>query len=328
MTKLHLPALLVLILFVSGCSSLSRNVSNLVFPPHPNSDQRESEKTLLTIKHRIENPDDIEWCKKKQPDRQQGNDALSVAAAASAAGQFAEYAFDAATKFLEEEAKRYEGVYSASAMTDIVYTGGCSNDGLNIEEFTVTREVDDFLASQAAFSISPTKDETGFRITLNNFTAWKSKAKIAAIDFTRPLGFDLLAPWTALQANSFADFSPFRKAEFDAEVTITLAAVWLDTKGVLKNETVATRVFKLQNIALGKPYGNAVVSELFPMPPRSVLKSKFPAGSKYMKDQFGFGNLVATVTIKEVDSFGERVQEVKGTLESKKTTVVDHLNNI
>lgn len=44
----QLLIILSLSLVLSGCSSLNRNVSNLVFPPHPNSDQRKGKEFNLS----------------------------------------------------------------------------------------------------------------------------------------------------------------------------------------------------------------------------------------------------------------------------------------
>lgn len=307
---------LILSICITGCAGISRNVSNLLFPPVPSSDQRKGEDVKLVLKNQFGEEDGaINNCQKEE-----GEAEPYFAFAAPAASVLADIAYKQVQKMLEEEAKRYTATYSAATFGDKFYYNICKENvpvesKIFLDTITLTRTIANYdsPAMKLVMQIHPLADGTAFRIQPVSLVLNKSKAKVAAFDFTRPLGFDLLAPWTILQINSFSDLSPIRDAKIDMTIDITIHAVWSDKEGIGQSKDVATKQIKLRNVEIGKTKTfNEGDSELFPAIPRSV---------KYMKEKpelkdLGYGNFVVSILVTEHDSYGERVTELKQKLES------------
>ncbi|MDR4517663.1 MAG: hypothetical protein MRK00_09815 [Nitrosomonas sp.] len=345
--------LMFLAVFLSGCSSISRNLSNLIFPPYPNSDQRKGEAVSLSFQYHTdvnnnEDRDNIRsgWQGCIDNNANQPHSFVIGGALGAAALTFA---IQQAQQFLKDEAKRYSASYSAIGIGDHFYTGRGStvhepnpNDSTNtievfkpdlkkscekivatdLKSMTLKRTVSgednkgnkaSIPAMELTFDIDSSLDGTAFQIKPGKITVYKSKAKIAAIDFSRPLGFDLLAPWTIFNLNSPAELSLLRPQKVDVTVQISIMAVWVDNKEVGHSELIASREFKVSNLTLGtEKQIPQTDKQLFPAIPRSFFD----------KDKYGLGNFVVSVNVTEYDNFAERVQELDKGLEKNKDGII------
>ena len=310
---------LLIAISITGCAGLSRNFSNFLFPPVSSSDQRKGEDVKLVLENEYKE-EEFKLLKNCPETEDNVTFALPLLGAPVAAF-LADIAYKQTQKMLEEEAKRYTATYSAAAFSDRFYFNVCNKEGkptaskINLKSITLTRTIANYdsPAMQLKMKIDPLADGTAFRIQPVSLDVKKSKAKVAAFDFTRPLGFDLLAPWTILQLNSVSELFPIRDAKIDMVVDITIHAVWLDKEGIGQSKDVATKQIKLRNIKIGEPKKfSEEDSELFPVIPRSVKNMKAHPGL----EDLGYGNFVVSIVVTEHDSYGERVTEIKQKLES------------
>jgi hypothetical protein len=296
---------------LSGCSGISRNVSNLLFPPYPSSDQRIGEDTTLELTPIT--PKDKACPQKKNP---------SEEALAALAGPAIDFAIKEVEKFLQDEAKRYTASYSASAIDDCFYNG----IEVNLEKITLKRNTKRGQAMVLELGIAATRDQTAFQINPLSVTLTNAKAKVAAIDITRPFGFDILAPWTILQIAGPRDLFPLRPAQVDMSVNVLLHGIWVDEKGIGHSELVASRNISIPNVPIGSPsiiFNNEELKnlnlkkELFPVIPRSNTKS----GA-------GYGNYIVSVLVTENDSFGERVTQFADTVKNNESTITKGISKL
>lgn len=317
--------LVVILVSQNGCSSLNRNLSNLFFPPNPNSDIRTGETVEINLI----------FDKTRKEVAQTYPKNLGVRSGA-AAGPIIDLALSQLQKFFEEEAKRYSASYSAVAVSDIFYVGVANDAPINLQGIHFKRNVKGDTAMELCLQVYPTLDKTAFEIKPVSVVVRKAKAKLIAFDWFSPFGFDLLAPWTALKG----DWSTLYDNDVDLRVQFTLTAVWVDEKQKGHSEVVATSEFKLQNTKLGEPIwyvdrsspqdtdncelivkkeltvskGSAPFrGQLFQAVPRSVVK--------IAKDQeiFGTGNFILNIIVTEYDQFGERVKELGTKIEENKS---------
>lgn len=324
-----LSVLLCLSLFLTGCSSLNRNVSNLVFPPYSNSDQREGERVHLTFDYKegLSKEDIRRTCNPDSGDDGQPIVAESLVGAMSGvtATSALEFVTDQVQQFLKKEAELYTGSYSAVAAGDHFYTScNASNNNIHLEGVTLTRSIRNAgKVMELSFDIEQTVDGTAFQIKPRNITLTQSKAKITAFDITRPFGFDLLAPWTIFKINSLDELSPARPNEVDVTAEISVTAVWVaETKG--HSELLASRKFNFGSIPLdGEPQSLAldgldVSPQLFPIIPRS---NTLGAG------KLGAGNFIISVLVTEYDDYAERIMELEQGVGKNKGSLIEQLTN-
>jgi hypothetical protein len=228
---------------LSGCTGIHRNISNLFFPPYPNSDQREGEDTKLTL------------------DETGGTCFAPLVAAAPVAAAAVEFAVKEVEKFLQDEAKRYTAAYSSSVIGDHFYNAGCGGDKIALKKISLARNTQRYnsntdAAMELDLEVQPVSDGTAFQINPSRVALRQSKAKVAAIDITRPFGFDILAPWTIFQ--TFASFGngdgfwPLRPAKVDMKVEITLHGVWIDKDQKGHAELIASRTFGIPRVEIGE----------------------------------------------------------------------------
>lgn len=334
MKKLSVVLLLCLSLFLSGCSSLNRNVSNLVFPPYSNSDQREGERVHLTFDYKEEvSIKDIRRTCEPQPVARMNESVAALAAIPSSfsAASALQFATDQVQQFLKKEAELYTGSYSAVAAGDHFYTScNASNNDIHLKGVTLTRSIKNAgkgtiknagKVMELSFDIEQTVDGTAFQIKPREITIAQSKAKVTAFDITRPFGFDLLAPWTIFKINSVDELSPARPNEVDVTAEISVTAVWVaGTKGY--SELLASRKFKFGSIPLdGEPHSLAALGvspQLFPIIPRSNTLGD---------GKLGAGNFIISVLVTEYDDYAERIMELEQGVEKNKGSLIERLTN-
>lgn len=293
------------LLTLSGCTGISRNVSNLLFPPYPSSDQRQGERTTLIL----------------TPNETDKNKACPIPPASSKeslaalAGPAIDFAIKEVEKFLRDEAKRYTASYSASAIGDCFYNG----NQINLKTINFERTTKRGKAMSLELAVSGTQDQTAFQINPSSVILSDAKAKVAAIDITRPFGFDILAPWTIFQITSARDLLPLRAAQVDMNVNMLLHGVWVDDKGIGHSELIASRSIPISNVPIGDPSlifntekleDLNLKKELFPVVPRSNTKAGL-----------GYGNYIVSILVTETDSFGERVTQIADTVKNNEGTI-------
>ena len=307
--------LILLQTLLSGCTGIHRNVSSLLFPPYPNSDQREGEDTRLSL---IEKPDD-----NLKPCQQSTNNSGIQSEMAPLIAPAVEFAVKEVEKFLEDEAKRYTASYTASAIGDHFYRITCSSNenstaelkplptgirsagkdrassktprelqlqqsksatrrnqqgftgsedeqiqtntpatgsAIALSTLSLQRKTQRYNANTAAmeldFVIKPTADQTAFQINPSRIALRQSKAKVAAIDITRPFGFDILAPWTIFQtfasSGGLSGFLPLRPAKVDMKAEITIHGVWLDKDQKSHADLIGSRTIVIPRVEIGE----------------------------------------------------------------------------
>jgi hypothetical protein len=308
-------AILSVSLIISGCSSLNRSASNLVFPPHPTSDQRKGEGVQLELSYKdFPTKDQIaQTCK---PTREAAfiNEGLAIPGGAAAL----QFATEQVQEFLKKEAERYTGSYSAVAAGDHFYTS-CNSavNTVHLKGLTLNRSVKNVgNVMKLNFDIEPTIDGTAFQIKPSNISIEQSKAKVTAFDITRPFGFDLLAPWTIFQANSLEELSPLRPNEVDVTAEVSVIGVWVDGKQNGHSKVIATRKFKFGKVPVdGNVYPLGASPQLFPSIPRSYI-----GGGK-----LGAGNFIVSVLVTEYDDYAERVMELEQGVEKNREGLIERL---
>lgn len=318
-----LSVLLCLSLFLTGCSSLNRSASNLIFPPHPNTDQRTGESVELDLSYQ-ETPIKEQiaiTCKPQSEDTLLPQPEMFMAGgSALTAASALQFATEQVQQFLQKEAERYTGSYSAIAAGDHFYTS-CNRSvtEIHLEGLTLTRSIRNAgEVMKLEFDIEQTIDGTAFQIKPRDISIKQSKAKVTAFDITRPFGFDLLAPWTAFQVNSLDELSPLRPNEVDVTAEVSIIGVWVDEKQTGHSELIASRKFNFGKVALdGNVYPLRAAPQLFPAVPRSYL-----GGGK-----LGAGNFIVSVLVTEYDDYAERVMELEQGVEKNKDGLIEQLTN-
>lgn len=337
-------------LSLTGCSSLNRNVSNLVFPPYADSDQRESETVELKLDY-VEgwNACNVKASCEPGAKKREGEEAArSYAALPSATAASAlQMAAKQVQEFLKKEAERYTASYSALAVGDHFYgkclSGNSPNDSpyfttlspqsvnqgyacptdgqrsIHLRELNLTRSLPRLgEVMNLVFSIEETIDGTAFQIKPKNIAMSHSKAKIAAFDITRPFGFDILAPWTIFQSMQTKSLSPARPKEVDVTAEVSITAVWLDRQQNGHSEVIATRKFNLGSISLdGKRYPLIASPQLFPAIPRSDLGN----------GMLGPGNFIVSVLVTEYDDYAERIMELEQGIDKNRDSLINRLTD-
>lgn len=304
----------ILVLFLSlyfvGCSSINRNVSNLLFPPYANSDQRQGEAVSLNLTYDPEIDRKTIKDNWKQCVAGGGNNFFGASIGAAAALQFA---IEQVQQFLKEEAKRYTASYSAIGVGDHFYTSCEPATDIHLSSLNLTRSINNVPdAMNLSFVIEDSIDGTAFQIIPDKVQIKQSKAKIAAIDISRPFGFDILAPWTIFKINDFSELSPLRPNKVDLTVQVSITAVWVDKNEKGHNELIASRELKFSNITLGEEISLPdSAKQLFPAIPRSAI------GNKY-----GLGNFVVSIMVTEYDDFAERILELEKGIEKNKDGLI------
>lgn len=307
-----LLVLLFLSLYLSGCSSINRNVSNLLFPPYPNSDQRQGERVILELSYNPSIP--LEKIRKDWKECKVSKDIQGLLPTVAAAGTAAlQFALKQVQQFLKEEARRYTASYSAIAVGDHFYTRCKPNSEIHLQGLKITRSINNVPdAMGLSIDIEDTIDGTAFQIVPKSITINQSKAKIAAFDISRPFGFDILAPWTVFKVNNFTELSPLRPNKVDVTAEISITAVWIDSKQEGYSELIASRRLKFSNISLGEKVDLPDTNkQLFPAIPRSVVGNKL-----------GLGNFIVSIIVTEYDDFAERILELEKGIEKNKDGII------
>ncbi len=324
-----LSALLCLSLLLTGCSSLNRSASNLIFPPYPNSDQRQGETVTLTPGYKDQtsygNKLDTDGKCMPSEDKLLKFSALLPLTGASAI----EFVTDQVQQFLKEETKRYTGSYSAVVVGDHFYTSCApSKDEVHLESLTLTRSINNVgKVMELSFGIKPTIDGTAFQIIPRTILMKQSKAKITAFDISKPFGFDILAPWTIFKLNSLNELSPLRPNKVDITAEVSVTAVWIDKNRKSYSQLIASRKFKFGDITLSddpEPKSLPYTPQLFPTVPRSVLTLDTNGNPKLL----GPGNFIISIIVTEYDDYAERVMELEQGVDKNRDNFIERLTNV
>jgi len=323
-----------------------------LFPPYPNSDQRQGETTTLRVTDNTVCPPPA---------------APQVGGAAPLLAMAADFAIKEVEQFLQDEAKRYTASYTATAIGQHFYRPSCAvapdqPGSIALNNINLKRFNDRYNKKEPAMELDlgvfPVDDNTAFQIIPRKVALRQSKAKIAAFDITRPLGFDLLAPWTIFQAfsgsgdvtsiNGFfsglSAFNPIRPAQIDMKVEVSLYGVWLDKDQKGHAELLANRTLSIPSVGLGKcrlykfesPITNSATCdldltkeveskltdwkvELFPAIPRSTILNP----STGQVDHLGNGNYIVSILVTETDSFGDRITELGSTVKNNEKSITN-----
>lgn len=311
MRCLHLLSLFLVIMILTGCTNLQRNLSNFFFPPNWNSDIRDGESVTLKLEHKTprgEVEDKRDPALKKALKEEKCGNAKNAAeanltkltvsnderktsqteinkeydecmkqdehkfafAAAPLAIAATGVALEEVQKFLKAEAERYTATYSGVVVDDIFYNDWTPDADINLMSFTVKRTIKDTPnkdkwslwpkkgkeartaedAMEFCMAVEPTLDKSAFRLIPVYVQVHKAKAKLIAFDWLAPLGFDLLAPWSA-----FSKETRGFDNDVDVNVEVTLNGVWVDDKQELHNKVLAKQELQLGNIELSQDAG-------------------------------------------------------------------------
>ncbi len=317
-------ATLSLSLILTGCSSVNRNVSNLVFPPYPNSDQRKGEQVELNLSYQegLSRDDIARTCEPQTVNRIHESAAAFALPSGLTAASALQFATEQVQEFLKKEAERYTGSYGSVAAGDHFYTSCDSSvNKIHLEELTLSRSVKNVgKVMELSFDIEQTIDGTAFQIKPKNISITQSKAKVTAFDITKPFGFDILAPWTVFKVNSLDELSPLRPNEVDVTAEVSIIGVWVDKDQKGHSELIASRKFKFGKVSLsGQLHPLGAAPQLFPAIPRSDNMG----GGK-----LGAGNFIVSVLVTEYDDYAERVMELEQGIEKNKDSLIEQLTGI
>lgn len=228
-----------LLLMSNGCTSLKRNISNLMFPPNPHSDRRDGESVTLEVLYLKD---------RSSPDFQFPS---TVDKAAFPVAAVAGFIVDQTVQFLKDEGDRYSATYSAAAFGDTFYDGWNKEAAINTRAIRLSRKVKGEPAMQFCALVEPTLDERAFHLIPVSLSVNLAKAKLIGFDWLAPLNFDLLAPWTIFK-NEWAGFDN----NVDVKIELALEAIWLheeaNSKTAIHQEQVAKQEFSFQNVTLGQ----------------------------------------------------------------------------
>lgn len=343
-----------------GCSSISRNVSNLLFPPWPSSDQRKDESTSITLKYK-KDPGTF-LCETIITTKPEEARFAPIGAQAAA-----ELIVKQLENFLEEEVKRYTAAYSATKIGDQFWacqatkTEGKNKAVVNLDTIEIKRTVkkgtfSNGEALDVKFKVIPTRDQTAIALFPYHLKLTRAKAKVALFDISKPFGFDILAPWTVLQLNDASDLLPVRPAKVDMKFDLAISGVWLENSKneswKWHNEKVASQIFSVPAVPIGgdlmcdisnvKPdivefqnlYAENEQCKKFPIDsillapiPRSTVPFFDNSGS-ITTNYSGLGNFIVSALITEYDDFGERVTQINKTVKDNESGLVKGLSNL
>lgn len=339
-------------LVLSGCSSVNRNLSNILFPPNPHSDRRVGENVELMLKPKKLRGEVIKAFKQCKDEGRPVTAELALPAIAAPALIGA--ALTEISKFLEAEAARYSASYSAIAISDIFYDTCLPDEAsINLDTVTLKRSVkgdpDGKPAMEFQMKAEPTVDSTAFALIPTKLVVRKAKAKLIAVDWLAPLNFDLFAPWTILKSDNWLDTENKwfgYDNDVDLKIEVSLYAIWVEAGDERKihNELVAKQEFNYLNVELGDkgipdlgaargnddPFTKS--PQLLPAIPRSFLykynkKVEDSNGNPRFveKEAWGGGNYIMTILVTEHDNFSERVKELGNKIKENKEGLVDKI---
>lgn len=247
--KNYYPLTIITALTLGGCSGIHRNLSNLFFPPYPNSDQREGEDVKVKITESNE-------CRNT---KNSGDIQTNSLFAGIATSEIVGFAVKEVEKFLQEEAKRYTASYSGAAVGECFYKPNqqeISFSGVSIHRKNQRYNIEDTGAMELELDIKSQADQTAFQINPRKIVLRQSKAKIAAVDITRPFGFDILAPWTIFQTIASSpnglEGVIYRPAKIDLKVELNLHGVWVDKDQRGHAELLASRTINIPRVEIGE----------------------------------------------------------------------------
>ena len=123
-----LGASMLLLIVATGCSSLNRQISNLVFPPHWDSNEREGEASVIHLT--FSNPDP------GPPFPREPEPEVAAALAPVVIGAL----IKGIESFLQSEAKLYTASYSATIASDIFYDSFQEDGEITFRESTSSEE--------------------------------------------------------------------------------------------------------------------------------------------------------------------------------------------
>ena len=256
---------LLLGLSVAGCSSVGKQVSDIVFWPHSQSTHTEGEKTNLTVvpyKPVLEDSKKLLARLDKLKKSIDDTEGFLQFGPAGIAASLISAAFDQVGKELDRESKRYLATYSAttSARIDKKLEGLFVFEryvGLNAKEPDSAGKIAMRYCGVLVSESKPTsqgKEVDLVRVIPYGLDLYMSKAKVVAFDLTSPFGIDFLNPWEGI-TNQFSD-NPGKRGvrliaddQIDLTIEHSLTARKIDTKSYsLKTVNLGTLEKKIKNV--------------------------------------------------------------------------------
>ncbi len=253
--------------FIGGCSSVSNQLTDIVFIPNANSDK--------SLKERVEI--ELAYTRTSEERKQCAGSATAFGfSGGGAAGKIAEIAVEQVSKALKDEAKRYTATYSATAASDVFYHGSADNDEITGEDgavdcesthsqritttmkfagFKLTRYVkkhakaaDEIDAISICAIALPTPNDQFFYLAPVAYSMRYSKAKLIAFDMLSPFGVDILNPWEIITDPLTGAGPTLPPADNDIDVTaaVTFDYLHYDKEGKITSTKVGPQSFEVK----------------------------------------------------------------------------------
>lgn len=259
---------------IGGCSSVSNQLTDIVFIPNANSDKSLKERVEIELAYT-----------RTSKARQECNPEVSSfgIAGATGAGKIAEIAVEQVSKALKDEAKRYTATYSGTAASDVFYHGEPDNDQtpdpiaakcreektqrimtkMKFAGFKLTRYVkkhakaaDEIDAISICAIALPTPNDQFFYLAPVAYSMRYSKAKLIAFDMLSPFGVDILNPWEIITDPLTGAGPTLPPADNDIDVTaaVTFDYLHYDKEGKIASTKVGPQSFEVKGARVsGKP---------------------------------------------------------------------------
>lgn len=324
---------LFMLFFLSACSSIGEQVSDIVFIPHSRSAEVKGEKT------------ELELFIGKIPEDEK---ATAFAGFAVGATAVLGAALDGVEKALEAESKRYLATYS-SKKSAIIVPKESHLYGFRFTRFiNVDESGNNGTVAMRYCAIVIDLGDRFFAIKTIGKSLYYSKAKVVAFDVLSPFGFDLLNPWE-LVTDWFGEGPKFI-ADDDIDMTINLAMtnIVFDTKKNAAVETeIGKREIKFEKLAMteteqddecttDKFNKESVITKSI-RDSKDLIKELKKNGANldslpiFLKPQPAIQNgnqifLNVSVNVTEMDDFGTRVKELSEKFKSERPGIEGRLN--
>lgn len=234
-----------------SCSSLTNQLSDLVFIPNIDSNEtneKEIRIKIITDKSRKELKIEREKFKTQK--------ALPLLAAPLATAAISQI-----QKKLKKEAEKYTASYSAMEIKDTFYSGWTQKANINVKGIMIERFIHgiEIPVMEMCFYLQPTLDEKAFQLKPISVLIRKSKAKLIAFDWLSPFNIDLLTPRTIFSKSKGGLKFP-KDNDLDLTVQVNLQAIWVDKGQKGHSVDIPAKPLKVTKLALNerKDYLTAV----------------------------------------------------------------------
>ena len=338
-----IPNTILFAALASGCTGIGEQLSDIVFFPHSRSANVKSEVVL--IKSIV--------LKKPQPSVDGGKPEIVSAAAPIIAG----LAIDQTKAAIDAEAKRYSTTYSASFkqaynpeshyLAGIWFARYSPGDTVKIAaEAEAFDPLDDTTKQNVTLPSmtyclalsSPTSDKNNnlWVVTPYGGTLNESKSKVVAFNLLSPFGFDIFNPWELVTNWFDKDNWPKLLNDNDLDLTINFnlgTSKLSKAKEKIESVNQIETSYAYKNIKLGSTdfVGETNVCGNSPEEFSTALAALPPASEKELSSgQFiiepppiigDMGIVSGSITVTEVDEFGEKVKQFGEQFDSDKDDI-------